>query len=436
MAVVLACACDAPSEPDAGPRDAQPRDAGDATTERDGGPALDAGRDGGRDAGSRDGGPEDPGWEPLPGWDGDCTILHARHPERIPGLTWRACVRDGVEVPNCVHSGYDTAYYSGPLHAYDDGGTRYFFLRAGVDVHHLDRIVRDDGVTVAAWLTPATGACGIEDEVAISDGEVVFSAFYFNWMDWTENRTEIFIAPVDAASSVEEPFVAIEPERIRLRSVEWLRLTPELLVYTYSPDGQTFAVSRADGTSVDVTEVLREVPQNLHVVDDHVLWVAWGSPTRLAHALFPGPSDYFRDVSPGDTKGFGTDGVDMAWLEGYDRQPGGRYARLELWTAPYTADMSTFAPRKVRDFPIRAGSRMGGGWFAIRLIDDGPQRVEVFSLRDGHRRVFVSPTGYVIEEPFYVTEDELAYNGGRSGGIVRVQIADIPIVDESGPGGP
>jgi len=146
------------------------------------------------------------------------------------------------------------------------------------------------------------------------------------------------------------------------------------------------------------------------------MWEAWVGldDVRLVHARWGEPAAVWRDISPGDTKGFGTDGVGVAWFENHERQPDGTYRRVELWTTSYRRDIESSVPALARTIEGQRsnGPAVGGGWVARFLRDPPPARVEVFSLRDGTRRTFISPSGVVLDEPFSAAEREIMFKGG------------------------
>lgn len=118
-------------------------------------------------------------------------------------------------------------------------------------------------------------------------------------------------------------------------------------------------------------------------------------------------------------------------MEGYDRQPDGSYARLELWTATHTPDPSALAPRFVRTMTQRTRPSCGGGWYAT--LRDPPRRIELTRLADGTRREWIPPEPYgVPSEPRYVSDHEmmLEVSDGRSRFLVRIDPHTLPVVAE------
>lgn len=162
------------------------------------------------------------------------------------------------------------------------------------------------------------------------------------------------------------------------------------------------------------------LPQNVDVVGEHVLWEDWADLVRLAHADPTTTASLFRRVDPGDLKGFRTDGVEMVWMEGYDRQPDGAYARLELWASPYARDPSALAPHLVRTMGQRGVPIYGDGWYLMLRSD--PRRLEIVDTADGSLREWAQATEH------YASENELLLSA--RGGLVRLDPHALPIVEE------
>ncbi|MDP3278400.1 MAG: hypothetical protein Q8Q09_24640, partial [Deltaproteobacteria bacterium] len=96
----------------------------------------------------------------------------------------------------------------------------------------------------------------------------------------------------------------------------------------------------------------------------------------------------------GDAHAFGTDGIEMAWLEGIgrDRQnspaDGNIFTTNELYTAPYTTDPARVQRRLVGRLPdlrtVSSGA-LGDGYYLYPSSNPWPQpfSITVVRLRDG-----------------------------------------------------
>jgi len=95
------------------------------------------------------------------------------------------------------------------------------------------------------------------------------------------------------------------------------------------------------------------------------------------------------------------------------------------------ADLSTLSAHRVRDLPYGNQSMSGGGYFARPAVAPLPERVEIYSLRDGSRRDFIPTWGEALPwPPVYVMEHDLLILAA-GGGFYRIDPALQPIV----PGG-
>ncbi|MCZ7680777.1 MAG: hypothetical protein M5U28_19195 [Sandaracinaceae bacterium] len=176
-----------------------------------------------------------------------------------------------------------------------------------------------------------------------------------------------------------------------------------------------------------MSATLPGIAQSVAVVGSDVLWEDWADLVRVAHGAPGRPGSLYHRADPADIKGFHTDGVDLAWVQGYDRQPDSSYARLELWTAPYVADPSELRPRFVRLLdPTRHPSAFGGGWYVT--LPAAPWRIEAVRLEDGARRRWVSSIpGALSYPPIYVSDHEILL---QDPDLIRLDPHLLPLVDE------
>jgi hypothetical protein len=110
-------------------------------------------------------------------------------------------------------------------------------------------------------------------------------------------------------------------------------------------------------------------------------------------------------------RAFGTDGVDMAWLQASEPTgTAGVFSRWELWTAPLATTKADLAPKKLTRIPEFEGVFVGhrslvvGGKHAMVYA----KRNVVFSLLDGSRHIIpdalVAPLDF--RHQMYVDADE------------------------------
>jgi len=156
-------------------------------------------------------------------------------------------------------------------------------------------------------------------------------------------------------------------------------------------------------------------PQTTFLVGRDVFWEDWtgGYVVRIYHGTVDGPGTVFFATPDGsDLKSFATDGVDMAWTQGYGVLPGGvTFERYELWTAPYTTDAAALRPRKVLDLESEPTlAVIGEGWYAF----SGGDPSELIRLSDGHRKRLARPAdAWDAEVPAFVAGGVLGVPGRR-----------------------
>lgn len=422
--VLTTTTCSPAPAPDAGSVDAgvdagvAGRDAGRRDAGRSGDAGLDAGSDGG---GPRDGGPDDPGWVRVPGLPPECPIERATHPERLWDLRWEPCEDGtGAVVAGCQQAGWSVR--TGSITAAHREGDQTWIttLQGGLESGRMLGIAPIEGPLLAAWREPAQTP---DDElmcritaVAVGGGRATVTFHFTDWSDDRRSQAHLYLAPLEEIRTADVPLHIFPAAFVAGgRTVLNAWLSEEMLVIQTSPDPTLYTYHDGVWSTLTGRDMVEGTAQGPHLVGDHVLWETWRGvdDVRLVHARPGEATAVWRDISPNDLKGFGTDGVDVAWYQNYDRREDLTYARTELWAATYRRDIEEMTARLVREVEVRSNDpAVGGGWIAQRRLD--PQRVEIFSLRDGTRRTFFPPDGYVITEPFYASEHEIMYRGRRT----------------------
>ncbi len=401
--LVALLACSGPAPSDAG------ADAGSVGGDAGTDAGRDAGVDAGRDAGF-DGGPDDPGWEPWVTIEA-CTFERARNPAGVIQVEWAPCP-SGIGPAGCLGP-------AGPrllaTAGWFDAGRGYFLLSS---IDSRDRVTItlmsvDNPAPLAAWRRPLFGPGVCMLDVGIGGGMIAVVPGFFDDDTLETNVDQVFYGPIAEVNELEDPVAVISP------GVQPQHVAVSAEVVAFWTGGMAIGVDPATGRWARLDEPLAGIPQNVQVVGAHVLWEDWADLVRIAHADLTATAAIFHRADPGDIKGFRTDGADMAWFEGYDRQPDGSYGRLELWTAPYTRDPAALAPRLVRPMDIRNGSAFGGGWYVVWRND--PRGYEIIDVRDGTRRWWLAP---VSRDPLYVSEHEILADG-----LVRFDPHELPTAD-------
>lgn len=148
--------------------------------------------------------------------------------------------------------------------------------------------------------------------------------------------------------------------------------------------------------------------------------------------------------------GFGTDGLDMVWLEASERVGTSQiYAKQETWTAKYTTDPDVLAAtkRRVRATSIEYGNvyKVGCGYAAVSAVTDSPwgkSGVRVIRLSDGVSWEILDNSEaqrleWNLSTPVAVTCDEVFVTGSawKGTGSRHYEIMRIRL-DSLGPGTP
>ncbi|MBX3268630.1 MAG: hypothetical protein KF729_00120 [Sandaracinaceae bacterium] len=345
---------------------------------------------------------------------------------REGAVEWVACTDAvGTEVPGCSASRRRDLGISS---AWVDGDDVWLdMLRGSALVGRVVGIARDDGTIVAAWREPPLEGddpsvyCAVTAKT-VGGGRAAFVVHYSNWRESSRSRIWLYVGTPETIGETPEWVHEFPASFVsRDRTIHDLWISAELLALQASPDGSLYTYRDGEWTTLTGRGTVEGLPRGTVVVGDHLLWEAWLSleRLRLVHAHWGSPATVYYDPMPRTLYGFGTDGVDLAWFENDGPRGDGSFERSEIWAAPYRRDLASMeAPRRVARVDLHSTRpAVGGGWIAWRRITEGPQRVEVFSLRDGSRRTFVPPGGYVIDEPYYARARDIMFRGAGTEAI-------------------
>lgn len=423
--VIAACGDDASSSPDAGDAGVDASvDAGARDARADA--SLDAQADAAGPDASGDGGPwfEAAGWEPLPGLPEGCVIERATNPEVLHHGEWVSC-GDGCQrlLPDArVQRAFDAdgAWY--------DGARGYFWIVQGALDDPMSRrtvvLATTLGEALAAWRGPefrGEGVCQV-GPTAAGDGH---AAMLLRIRVGTDAEMPTYHAPITGIASSTTPVGVIAGTSGQDTVVSSTTVATEL-----QPEGIVKVFEAGRETILGGTPEVPGIAQGVELVGRDVFFSEVGSNWRVAHGSIDRPASVFFQIPGVDVRMFRTDGASMAWLQCYDFVPGAGYGRVELWTAPFTADPSAVSARRLRDFPEYRTYTQGGGYIAWREVRDGPQRVELFSLEDGARRTFIPPdSAYILGNPLYISADELVVEGRFADALTlfRVRIDSLAV---------
>lgn len=371
----------------------------------------------------------DPGWSSFDALDKDCRLERATDPQRVSTLQWVSCTDgNGVEIEDCrVSRDEQNFVVAGAWH--EHGLTWLRMLRGSHADGRSLAISELDGPILAAFREPAQHpedpvTCFIT-AIAVGGGRAAFVAQFLDRTTPRRSLAGLFVAPLDRITQVREPTYVFPTSLLYPdRTITRLWVSSSFVALQTSPDGLLYRYRDGELELLNGSK-LPGLAQHVTLIGDHLLWESWQGTdyVELAHAPKSSKGTIWRDRSGGETKSFGTDGADMAWMQCRGRRADGSYEHLELWTATYRDDLGRIEPRRVCDLHVRNGAAVGGGWYAMRRTGDGPQRIDVFSLRDGTRRTFIPPGGLVLDDPFYVSEHEIMFPGR---GTIRFDPSRLP----------
>lgn len=414
-AALLATCCEAGPRADDGGLDAG-RDASRPALDA---PRPDAPRDVGTDVGTDARYEGDPEFVPLPlpgVTDARDVVLRARHPERFPVAAWYPCLGS---VPSCRQM-ERVATRARAIRIYRTARGLWAWMMAVSATREVyDAIGPLEGPLAGIWRRPLRNivgggaSFGAAWHVA-SEGSAAFAVKHNHEGHFDER---VYVAPLEEIGAVEEPRYVVDM-RVSGRGFQrmWVNddhvlaeVQPDLSLYLWRLDQDTFRV-------VDDRVAVPGLPQNEFLVGGRVFYEAWASldETRLAMTSWEGPTRSVVDIDPDDVKGFATDGVDLAWLQLYDRDEDGDYARIELWTMPFSEEPDLADARLVdAAFPYRVEALVGGGWYVYYWREpEEIGRVVLHPLHGGPQRYFQTPDGANVTALLYVDATNLFVRSG------------------------
>jgi len=355
-------------------------------------------RDTGRDTrvvdSGRDTAAEETRWIPLEGIPDGCVLERAENPETVYPNVWEPC-------PDAPEGCIRLADTPGRLRAADDVGdldedVGYFSLvvgeAVGVGFPRIVTLMTTDGRTIAAWRGPGlleSGVCQV-GTVAVNEGHAAVALRI--GVPGIAEETQIIVGALEPASSTTEATWVLDDSVLPgSADIQNFAITSLGLTAEVQPGG--FILYFEDETQrrlSGLTSPVPGLPQSVQLVGGHLLWSAWGSTVRVAHASLTDPEEVFLETDGGDLRGFGADEEWMAWQQLYDPQPDGTFGRVELWASPYARQPEDLAPTLVTTLPNREPqARMGGGVYGF-LSSRTPDRYTFIRLGDGERRVLES----------------------------------------------
>ncbi|NOY94312.1 MAG: hypothetical protein GXP55_24300 [Deltaproteobacteria bacterium] len=381
----------------------------------------------------------DPGWTPMPGLDPDLTVYYATNPSCLLPIAWESCgtgCQRLVDDPRFQRA-MDNGWADGDRHVFTlvEGNARVPTLEANI----ITVIASAEGEVFGAWRGSASGdrtrivrvgsLGGADGWVGLEMRAHRFTADG-NFATYDEG---LYHAPLEALTSALEPILRLAPPVVSVTDI------PQFVVASDT----TFAAQVQPRAEVLVVEhgvahwlggrgsATPASPQGVTLVGRDVYWMDWFESypgVRLAHGTWSTESEVFYDIPGVDLIDFATDGQDFAWVQAYDWHDTG-YARMELWTAPYTNDKSALVPRKAADFLGAGYGVLGDGLYMGRHREGSTAFVDLYGLADGSHRQWQVPDGWFLDSGIlWVTADEVGCGGRTSPRgqrtVIRLSIPD------------
>jgi hypothetical protein len=361
-----------------------PRDAGvDAGRDAGGDAGRDAGRDGasgdaGRDGANGDAG-RDPLWTTVPGNADGCVIEYARDSTAVYTPQWTACPAGAA--PGCERL---DAPGIPVREGFVEGELRVFVGFS--DTITQTTILASHDAAVQAIRSPVAIAC-TTGFANVGGGRAVFST----WADTdAQHYDERQYVIAEDATDWPLPFARVN--RLKASVADLFLISATTYAARTEPNAQYMELYEGTRSNVLRGATLGGSPEVVALVGRDLFWEAWGAGyvARIFHGTVDGASLFYETPDGSDLKGFGTDGVDMAWTQGYGPHPDGvTFDRYELWTSPYTTDPALLALRLVSAVAFEGIGAVGDGWYA--LGSDGSRPYELMRLSDGARKELPAP---------------------------------------------
>lgn len=382
--------CDAQRDPDAGR---------DAAVRRDGG--RDTGLDVGFDANQDTGPPPAAGWEHFGDLPADCRVDVATHPENaLARGEWESCGS------GCLRWSAGRIWTQWPT-----GVDGRVWVISSVDLYSVVALLGQDGTPLVALRSPIRSERGVGCDVhAASRGDTVavtaqLYEFSADGMRQLRGWGRFYRSTIDDLVSA-TPIATVDPmfEGIQTVDVSASRIAIETngsLAWAIEPDGTVTIASRP---------FYPDYVQELHMLDDDVVWTTWGDRVRLAHARPGEVADILYEVAGGDFRSFAVGTDTIAWVEARERDPEtGAYGHMELWTGTYDGERLT--GHRVRDLTQRGRGSAGGGYYGqIEIHPDGVTQVyAIYRLSDGAVAYVPSIDGVPAQQIAYLTETDMLF---------------------------
>ncbi len=164
-----------------------------------------------------------------------------------------------------------------------------------------------------------------------------------------------------------------------------------------------------------------ETARHPALAGDHLLWEVHGFDRfRIAHARLGADTALYHEITgpePADVLALATDGVDVAWQQGYQRHCvtgcSPRFDRVELWTAPFVPDPADLRPRRVTEMrTLSTKARLAAGRYAVvEAVGERAAEAVVIELATGRRATWRVPEGWAMGPLLALSRDELVVIG-------------------------
>lgn len=401
------------------------------------------------DAGDAGGEPEDPLWVAMPGLPEGCTIWRAANPAAALNLRWVPCEEDveGCETIEPPVDGFEHSF-EGATEVPETGRTILAMAQregtwgARVTVLASTAANEENLEVYAAWREPALDSASICAVAPFAVGPADDAFGIFSFRKGHPSEQHLYWAPRSSISETVDPVSILRDERGVGRNVHSLAASADTVAALMLGDFVALVDSEPTHVFSAGADDIRGSPQYpLSVVGSEVFWHSSSQAIRVAHASRDRDTELFLEVEGGDVRYFTGNDQQMAWYEAYGRIGGStaRYERVELWTAPYTADPTSLRRRLVTTIDPAQWTLpavMGGGhWHYVLPVDDEHFHFElwVIALEEGTKRHLVFPEGYRLEplmvgEESLLVEAETPQKRGLTRRLFRIRLDAMPIV--------
>jgi hypothetical protein len=355
------------------------------------GPHGDASTDAGRDAASPDGGEShddanvSPGWRAVEGFDSRCAVEVAEIPSSaVPSLAEAPC-SDAAGCRELSFPPHDDVTVSVRIE-YVVGGARW---DPTTDRGHFWWYLIDN--TISRWSYALSDSDGITHQaISMNTGNLCYVSAQGAGSGHFGLELHVITDPGGASiggGTIEDSlsfrhFATISEADMPGQHVQYMPVDGDTMAPNTTGGAQMWRV----GADRAATRLAWGGDAEHYISDIHegtIFTTEIGVRNHVAISVGGGAIEPFIVPKDGsDSFGLRTDGANLVWRQGYDRIDVTQYGRVEIWTAPYTTDVTALAPRRVADAGL-AGVHAGHDFYGNAIVDPDPSFEYVVRFLDG-----------------------------------------------------